>query len=1794
MGSGHVNPPFTDAGLAVPQQADNVLALFCDRVDSDPSAPAVSWNDTDISYRELDRLSSQVANALIANGAVQGAIVAIFLTDRIRQIAATLGCMKAGCVFVSLDASHPAKRLRHMLEATRAGWVILEASTQGMLPDQLVTAGAATTFLVMSGGHDEARVAPRAGVHQVAGYSAERIVRPALPDDPCYIYFTSGSTGTPKAILGRVRGLAHFIQWEMAAFSLGPGSRVSQLTGPSFDVYLRDVFAPLCSGGTVCIPPTPGILDPVLLARWIEQAAITLMHCVPSVFRLLLRQDLAPGKFPALKFVLLAGETLPPADANAWIACFGERIRLVNLYGPTETTLAKFFYRLPATPIADTFVPIGRPIPGAEAVLLDDKLAPCAQGELGEIFIRTPYRSLGYYDAPELTESAFIRNPFSGSTDDLIYRTGDLARVLPDGNFRFVGRKDFQLKIGGNRVELGEIEARLQEHPRVREAVVLAREDRPGDTRLVAYYVPRSSSVDIQSIPVPELRRHLAELLPGFMVPAAYVALENLPLSANGKLDRGALPAPATVRPEQAVPYAPPIGRDEARLCEAFAAVLGVEGVGRHDNFFDLGGNSLLAVSLLARLQEGAAKAIPGTLIFRNPTPASLVVALAQDADGDIQSHRLPQAHRPVPATGSAALGHAPAKEAIAIIGMAGRFPGAGDVEQFWDNLCASRESITVFEPDQLDPSIAEADRLDPAYVPARGIIEGVEDFDAAFFGITPREAELMDPQHRVFLELCWECMERAGHVPDATTVPVGVFAGTYHSTYLRRHVEAHPDLVENIGAYQVILDNEKDYIATRIAHKLNLTGPAISMYTACSTSLVAICQALTSLRAGACDMALAGGSSIICPPRRGHRYQEGAMFSPDGHTRTFDAQARGTVFSDGAAVVLLKRLSDAVRDGDPIHAVILGAAVNNDGGGKASFTAPSSEGQAAVIALAQADAGVSPRSIGYVEAHGTATPMGDPIEVEGLVKAFGRGTSDVGFCRLGSVKSNVGHLVIAAGAAGVIKASLSVARGIIPASLHFDRANPAIDFTGSPFVVNAASSAWTNEDGPRRAGVSSFGVGGTNAHVVLEEAPALPASEEGRGPQLLVLSARSPQALAQATERLGDFLQADMERARQEGVDNPQASRPLNLADVAWTLAAGRKSFAHRVAVVASDAAEAISQLRNADTVGAIARSRPARHRDVVFAFPGQGSHYPGMGRELYETEPEFAAALDQCLHALRSGFGLDLRRTLFSDEPDALWPTALMQPAIFSVEYALARWWMSQGLVPTAMIGHSVGEFVAATLAGVFALPDAVCLVAKRGALMQAQPAGAMLSIRIGLDALLGRLPAGVSLAADNAPGACVVAGPIEAVAGFQAQLEAEGIACRALRTSHAFHSAMMEPVIAPFREAVEAVTRSAPKLPIVSTVTGEPLAAGSAMSAEYWSQHLRQPVRFAAALERVVTDVPASALLEIGTRATLSLLARQHPAAQKAEVVAVPSLADAPGLEAASLRKAAGQLWCHGVTIDPAQFDRRQRRKRMQLPTYPFERQRCWVEARASHVVNIAAAPVAVPYMVPATSVTVKVTPVGALDAANSDRRTRVLAELRQTFGEITGFDMATADAAANFIELGLDSLMLTQISMRLQKAFAVPVTFRQLMGDCSSLDTLSRMLDEQLPAAPVVASMAASTPVAEAPAPPSVPAVSSPPTDNAVFLQLIEQSISGPALQTHSSQTSGDPAALAAASTAQVTAVVAIASSSTTRLGALMDPRHPLVPGARIGRAPDGQPAWFVPNPDRPGSYLKVGF
>jgi amino acid adenylation domain-containing protein len=1634
--------------------ASGVHRLFEAQAARTPDAVAVVQASRTLTYAQLNAQANQLARYLKQQGVVADDRVALYVDRGIEMVLGLLAVLKAGAAYVPLDPTYPSDRLSYTLSDSEPRVLLTQS---GMEQEAHEVLGELPPSLPMIDLGQPSPPWSRLPTHDLD--DAECGVDPS---HLAYVLYTSGSTGKPKGVAMPHGPLFNLIQWQMRQPGAATPLRTLQFAALGFDVAFQETFATLSTGGELHLVDQATRLSAGKLFEFIVAHRIERMFLPYFALQMLaegLENHLAalpPGARVAceLREVITAGEQL---RIEPKIVRFFQHLpgcRLHNHYGPTETHVVTALTLAEDPAVWPRLPTIGRPIANARVYLLDAQGRPVPQGVVGELYLAGPVVARGYLKRPDLSAERFLPDPFRADLDARMYRTGDLGRWLPGGEIEYLGRQDFQVKIRGFRVELGEIEAQVMAFPGVRQAGVLAREDVPGLKRLVAYVSPIDAHAPVD---LERLRQHLVAHVPDYMVPVAYVQLDALPLSPNGKLDRAKLPAPGRERPEWAGAYEAPRGALETALCRIFADVLDLEGLGRHDSFFDLGGTSLLAIRVLEAVRRQQLGDVPAMALFRAPTPAQLAAVLEEGTATPIEATRLSTPRR----------AH---DEPIAIVAMAGRFPGASTVEAFWNNLCEGRDSVSRFGAAELDASVPEALRANPAYVPARGVFDDVDKFDAAFFGISPKEAELMDPQQRVFLELCWECVERAGHVPDATPVPVGVFAGMYNASYYQRNVLAHPDLVEKLGAFQVMLDNEKDYIATRVAHKLNLTGPAISVHTACSTSLVAISEAVDSLRAGRCGMALAGGIAVTCPVNSGHLYQEGGMLSADGHTRSFDAAATGTVFSDGAAVVLLKRLSDAIADGNPVYAVIRGSAVNNDGGQKASFTAPSSEGQAAVIAMAQADAGVDARSIGYVEAHGTATPMGDPIEIEGLTRAFRLGTEDSGFCVVGSVKSNVGHLLMAAGAAGVIKTALALQQQRIPATAHFEKANPVIDFASTPFVVHGQTQAWPVQPGaPRRAGVSSFGVGGTNAHVVMEEAPPLAPSDPATGAQLLALSARTPAALAVAVSNLANHLEADPGQ---------------NLADVAWTLAVGRKAFAHRITVAADTVAAAITQLRSADLAAAVSKSKPAQPNDVVFMFPGQGCQYAGMGRELHAREPAFREAFDACAQGLSDELGRDLRDIVFGDDADAMLPTAIMQPAIFSMEYSLARWWMAQGLQPVAMVGHSIGEFVAATLAGVFSLPDALRLVARRGRLMQQQPAGAMLSVRMPLDALLPRLPATLSLAAENAPGACVVAGPHEAVAAFQQQLEGEGVACRALKTSHAFHSSMMDPVVPLFRAEVDALVRHAPRIPILSTATGEWLDDASAGSPDYWARHLREPVRFSPAIARML-ETPGRALLEIGPRATLATLARQQPLQQKQRVAAVASLSDAVDGEHAQLLSAYGQLWSQGVALSPPQLDRRARRRRLCLPTYPFEKKRYWVEPQSAVASNVVPHPtiVARATLEPLMSVVSE-----TVAPAIADRKPRLVAQLKEVFEDVAGFDLADADGDANFIELGLDSLMLTQVALQLQKEFPVKITFRQLMGECASLDRLAQTLDAQLPpeAAPAQA-----TPVATAPATTSVP-------------------------------------------------------------------------------------------------------
>jgi amino acid adenylation domain-containing protein len=1598
---------------------DSVHGLFADIARQRPSDVAIAWAGGQMTYAELDARANRAAAGLQALGVVAGSTVALLIERSAQAVVALLGILKAGAAYLPLDAAYPTERLVFTINDARAAVVIASA-------DAADIAGTCARWTSLQ------RLEDHAASATLPGGNGEALA---------YVMYTSGSTGTPKGVEITHRSIIRLVR-DVRYVNFGESPRVLHAAPLGFDASTFEVWGALLNGGT-CVIHDERIPGGAGLAATIQQHGVQIAWLTAALFNAVVDGDARDLR--GLTQLLIGGEALSVPHVRKAYAALPD-ITIINGYGPTECTTFAATYAIPRELIAGIrSIPIGRPIADTALHVLNARGEAVPAGVIGELFIGGAGVARGYLGRAELTAERFVSD-LPAAPGERLYRSGDRVRWLPEGVIEFIGRADGQVKIRGYRIEVGEIEAALQRIAGVRACAVLAREDRPEQKRLVAYYVVDATPIDPPITPQ-QVREQLAQVLPEFMRPTIFIPLDALPVTSNGKLDRRALPAPDQRRPALAVPYVPPVGAVEQTIGDLFAELLALDQVGRDDNFFELGGNSLLAMTAVARMRQGLPSAPSIIAFFSAPTVASLAAI--------IEAGR----HRPAIETRLARGSAVGSDEPVAIIAMAGRFPGASDVDAFWRNLCAGEESITFFGVDRLDPGVPASLRNDPAYVAARGVIDGVENFDAAFFGIPPREAELMDPQQRIFLELCWECLERGGQIPDAHDGPVGVFGGMHNATYFQQHLLTRPDLIDKLGAFQVMLANEKDFFATRVAHRLNLTGPAISLNTACSTSLVAICQAVDALRAGRCEMALAGGVSINCPPRSGYLAQEGTMLSPDGHTRSFDADAGGTVFSDGAGVVLLKRLSDAMADGNPVIALIRGGAVNNDGASKASFMAPSSAGQAAVVAMAHADARVGARSISYVEAHGTATPIGDPIELEGLTSAFRRGTADHAFCRIGSVKSNIGHVVTAAGVAGVIKTAMALSEKKIPATLHFRAVNPAIDVAQSPFVVNDQLTDWPATGEARRAGVSSFGVGGTNAHIVLEEAPPLPPSDVAAGPALLLLSARSVPALAAAVANLSTHL----------------AARPdTHLADVAWTLAIGRKSFAHRVAVVADDVQAAVAQLNGTDMSAAVARSHPARPSDVVFLFPGQGAQYAGMGRELYAGEPAFRAAFDACADGLREALGFDLRERVFADDAEALLPTAVMQPATFAIEYALANLWMSLGITPVAMIGHSVGEFVAATLAGVFELRDALHLVARRGALMQAQPGGSMLSVRLSRAALEACLPSGLSLAAENAPGACVVAGPPDRVAPFQQQLESDGIACRALKTSHAFHSAMMDPVLAPFRAEVEKVNRQAPQLALVSTATGDWLSADEAVSGDYWTEHLRRPVCFSTALGRVL-DAPSRVLLEVGPRATLTTLARQHLGSPRHAVMPVASLGDAPANEVAAFRHAAGQLWCRGVALDVATLDRRQSRQRLLLPTYPFERQRYWVEvARPTTVATVihpAPALLAAPTRIEDSAMPPATTPA-------VDRRPRLIAELKSAFEDVAGIDMADADAGTHFIEMGLDSLMLTQMAMHLSKVFALKITFRQLMADYSSLDQLAALLDAQLPAeaaapAPVIA-------------------------------------------------------------------------------------------------------------------------
>lgn len=1046
-----------------------------------------------------------------------------------------------------------------------------------------------------------------------------------------------------------------------------------------------------------------------------------------------------------------------------------------------------------------------------------------------------------------------------------------------------------------------------------------------------------------------------------------------------------------------------------------------------------------------------------------------------------------------------------PSLEGIAIVGMSGRFPGANSIEQFWENLVAGRESLTRFSRhDGLKAgfSQAQAEALDGQ---TRGVIENADHFDASLFGMNPREAEIMDPQQRLLLEVAYEAFEHAGYDYERPPGPIGVFVGCGINTYQMSNLATRPDVLEQYGTFPTVLLNEKDFLATRLAYRLNLRGPAVNVQTACSTSLVAVCNACQSLLNFECDMALAGAAHVSFPQCLSRVHAGGGMISRDGHCRPFDRRASGTVFSDGVGAVVLRRLEDAVADGDHVIAVIRGYGLNNDGSDKAGFTAPSVHGQAESIQIAHALGDTDPETISYVEAHGTGTRLGDPIELAGLAKAFESVTDRKQFCGIGSVKSNIGHLDVAAGVAGLIKTALALQHRQLPATINFEEPNREIDFSASPFRVVDKLTAWETQSGPLRAGVSSFGIGGTNAHVVLEEAPCIPSDFEQKQPtqrrshSVIAVSAHTEDALKQAADNLANHFSLHPD---------------LALQDAAFTLQAGRHPFAYRRTVVCDGVQDAVHQLK---AIGKVSSQRPvgsSGRGKPVFMFPGQGSQRVDMGRQLYDTEPVYRKYVDHCAELLADDLGLDIRETIFAKNPceadatDRLAQTAITQPALFVTEYALAQLWMSWGVQPHAMIGHSVGEYTAACLANVFSLPKALHLIAARGRLIQGQPAGSMLAIMRPEAECQQFVSDRVSIAAVNSPGLCVVSGETAEIDGIISRLNRESITCRPLVTSHAFHSPMMEPVIEPFADILSESELHAPTIPFISNVTGDWITDQQAINADYWTTHLRQGVMFERGVGAIL-QMNNVALLEVGPGHTLTVLARQHPefGQNQTSIISLPrssSAAENGGNKAhheqVAMLSALGELWEKGLEVDWEALNQGQSGKRVPLPTYPFQRSRHWIEpgrdAYSSHpepscnqpMAEVDRIPDAVTHrgnvmdplqIIPSIedgggeeSKSVDPVPesLGASEfnldvSAETNRVSRTEQQLMQILQDLSGLKPTRLRAAGTWLEKGFDSLFLTQFVNRIEQQYEISITCRQLVEDHPTLNSLAQFVSVQ---------------------------------------------------------------------------------------------------------------------------------
>lgn len=1596
---------------------ETIISRFLEVAQKYPNKVAVKWREDGCwlqeSYSELLEKSKSIAKILESAGVTAGSSVVLSAERHPAICANLLGILWCGANYVFIDPNYPKERQAVITRAASAGFGVRSPANSPLEHLEICWIDIEKSQKVEDSG-------------------------PPLPKDnnlPAYIMFTSGSTGEPKGVIVPHRAILRLVtNTDFISFS---SSQVFlQLSALSFDASTLEIWGPLLNGGICVLHPEGTTVTLEGIEDSVHSQGVTTLWLTSSLFNTFITEK--PDSLKLVKQLLTGGEALSVPHVRKALSVLSGTA-LFNGYGPTENTTFTTVYPIPKSlPDDIKRIPIGSPIHGTECALIDENLQLISESErAGELVAFGDGVSLGYINNPELTQEKFISFETKEGRVQTAYRTGDLVIRNKDGNYDYLSRIDKQIKIDGHRIEPGELEHYLNNLDAINEARVTVRVGPQGQKRLAAYVVT-DIALETQAI-----REALKAKFPSYMVPHFIISVSELPKNKNGKLDESKLPDP--YQTDNANSPSVAAGKTKERIAESWENVLN-RSVGDTENFMDAGGTSLDALKLTKRLERSFGVELSATFVFEYPTIGQQANFFASSVTNSNSGTRQSEPNENT--------------NEFAIIGMACRFPGADNLEEYWQNLLSGKETVSFFTDDELDAGISAEEKSNPAYVKAKGILKGYDLFDAKFFGISPIEAKVMDPQQRVLLELSWHALEDAGIPPGDSVYRTGVFAGMNWARYYQQYVLPNKELVESYGALNCGLANEPDLLSTRISYKLNLKGPSINVFTACSTGLVAVAQACEAIESGQCEQAIAAGVSISTPVKRGYLYQEGSMLSKDGHCRPFDQDATGTTFNDGAGAVVLKRRDLAEKDGDEIYAVIKGYAVNNDGEQKASFTAPSVSGQLAVYQEALNRAAIDPASVGFIETHGTATPLGDPIEVLSLKRCYSGNQALEKTCAIGSVKSNIGHAIHAAGLASLIKATLAVRENKIPPTLFFRNANTKLELQNSHFFVNSTVESWRLSS-PRRAAVTSLGVGGTNAHVILEEyvpaqtCTAFPNEGTATGSELkypVLISAKSPASLDRQLSNYHNYFGQKKDAA---------------LSAVSYTSIYGRKHFDHRAIVFGSD----LSEIRESLGKGTpVIRGKPEIHpnQKIAFMFSGQGTQVKAMGKWLYQHSSSYKTTFDHGCEIVLDATGVDVRTIVFAEEKDRkddslIHQTSFVQPALFLLEYGLANFLVERGVYPAAYIGHSIGEYAAAALAGVFSFADAVRLVANRGALMQSMPPGKMLIVRSNYEDIADTVGQTAEVAAINAPGLLVLSGEEKSIKALSSELANRKIPSTVLQTSHAFHSSMMDPIVSEFERLVSDTPKHPPTVPIFSTMTGARLSDDEAMSSCYWSQQLRNPVLFSKALQVLSlsqeNDGERITLIEVGPGKTLVNLANYHKELDVTQ--AYPAL-EHQGIDeqaADDIYGCIGQLWVNGLAIDWDRYFAARPVKKERLPGYAFSEDQYWLGPVKGEVAT--AKDSANP---PLTTFSTSVTQEVKMDSTQHSEKIR--SDVRDIIEDVSGYELGDADPISHFSEVGLDSLLLTQVATALERQFKLGITFRHLVEDYTSLQLIADYISSKV--------------------------------------------------------------------------------------------------------------------------------